>query len=401
MNRLLFACLTLSLLTLATAQADSPPIYYGRWGATGTGPGQFRGAHGVAVDPWGDVYAPDYNNHRIQKFDALGTFIMTWGSQGTDTSHFEGPWAVATSKAGNIYVTELIGNRVQEFTRNGLYIRKWGSLGTGVGQFQMPSGIAISANGAVYVSERQNNRIQEFDLNGNFIRAWGSAGFNDGQFNQPLDVAVGLDGSVYVADVFNTRIQKFDSTGTFVAKWDWSAIGYPNGIAVDPQGNLLVTDAINARVVKLDPANGNVLTTFGSSGNAPGQFMSIEKVAASPSGFIYVSDSELNFISLFAPVGVSAPPSAANPGGFFLFGSVPNPVRGAGKIRFDLSTPAPVTVGIYDISGRLVRLVCENVMETAGPHELPWDAHGLAAGIYQVLVRSGSFSSAKKVIVLE
>ena len=38
---------------------------------------------GVAVDPEGSVFVADYYNHRIQKFDSEGSFVMTWGSEGS------------------------------------------------------------------------------------------------------------------------------------------------------------------------------------------------------------------------------------------------------------------------------------------------------------------------------
>jgi len=397
MNRLLLAG-TLALLACSTAQADTPPTYYGRWGAMGSDNGQFATPRGIGVNPWGDVYVADYNNQRVQRFTALGAFDTAWGSFGSDTSQFIGPWDIAISKTGNVYVAEGAQQRVQEFTKDGVFVRVWGTGGTAIGQFSTPTGIAIGPNGGVYVTERANNRVQEFDLNGGFIRSWGSQGSGDGQFIVPRGITVGNDGAVYVCDWFNDRIQKFDSTGAFLSKWDWSLIGTPNDIATDPQGNLLVTDQANHRVVKLD-TSGNVLTTFGSSGNGPGQFDTPENVAVSPYGFIYVSDSALNLVSLFAPAGVSAPPN--RPGGFAVLGSIPNPARGAGKIRFELPAAASVTAGIYDVSGRLVRPLCENLLQSAGTHDLSWDGRGLAAGIYHVVVQSGSFSSAKKIVVLE
>jgi len=401
MRRALALLTTISWMACAVARADTPPVYYGRWGGMGTADGQFNVPRGIGVDPWGPVFVADYNNQRVQKFEPLGSFVTAWGSFGSDTSQFNGVWDIAFSKAGNLYVVEGGQSRLQEFTRNGFFIRQWGGFGTGIGQFQTPTGIAIGPNLGVYVCERVGNRIQEFDLNGGFIRSWGSQGLGDGQFLAPRGIAVGLDGSVYVADWFNDRIQKFDSTGAFVAKWDWSSIGTPNYIAVDPQGNLLVTNPPGHNVVKLD-TNGNVLTSFGSSGNAPGQFDTPEKVAVSAAGFIYVSDSVLNFVSLFVPATVDA---ARSPGEFAVYGSVPQPMTSQADIGFALPHAAPVTVGIYDITGRLVRELCRDRCESAGEHEVAWDRsddHGrrVPAGVYQVLVRSGSFARANKVTVL-
>ena len=48
------------------------------WGEPGTGPGQFRLPHGIAIDRRGTVYVADRENSRIQLFDAAGTYLREW-----------------------------------------------------------------------------------------------------------------------------------------------------------------------------------------------------------------------------------------------------------------------------------------------------------------------------------
>lgn len=407
MSRLLALSVFLSCILCGVALAASPPTYVGRWGGAGTSTGQFMNEHGVAVGAYGQVYVADYNNHRVQEFETLGSsFLGAWGTFGSDTSQFQLPFAIAVSKAGNVYVTDIGLNRVQEFTKDGIYVRQWGSSGTAPGQFQSPNGITIGPNGGIYISERIGNRIQEFDANGGFIRTVGSSGSGDGQYNVPLDVAAGLDGSLYVSDWLNDRIIRFDSTGTFVSNWDFSGLGSPNGMAIDHDGNVLVIDTSNHHVVVLDHTTGLLLTVFGSAGSGPGQFDSPEKIGVAPSGYIYVSDSATDFVSIFVPSSVDAGPPAPGGTGFAVEGSIPDPLTGAGEIRFDLPEPAPVTIDIYDVSGHLVRQVCRDAAEGAGTHEVPWNGRDdsdrrVAPGIYYAEVRSASFAGSKKVVVVE
>lgn len=67
-------------VTSATlALAEQPPSFVKAWGSFGSGPGQFFLPSGIAVGPTGDVYVCDSGNHRIQKFDNDGNFLLQWG----------------------------------------------------------------------------------------------------------------------------------------------------------------------------------------------------------------------------------------------------------------------------------------------------------------------------------
>ncbi len=71
-----------------------------------TGDVQFMEPSGVAVDSSGKVYVADKRNHRIQKFDSIGTYITQWGSYGSGDGQFWKPDGVAVGSSGNVYVAD-------------------------------------------------------------------------------------------------------------------------------------------------------------------------------------------------------------------------------------------------------------------------------------------------------
>lgn len=89
----------------------------------------------------------------------------------------------------------------------------------------------------------------------------------------------------------------------------------------------------------------------------------------------------------------------------FLFASRPNPFHSTATIRFALAQRGHVDIGIYDVSGRLVRNVVSGTMD-AGENSVVWDGTDNAGarvggGVYwmQMSTQDG-FSSGKKMVVL-
>ncbi len=281
-------CADVSMGVPASAGHANEPRLLAQWGTHGSGPGQFDGPMGMAINAMGDVYVTDEGSNRVQKFtagggflaqwgtfgfaegqftyvgrvavDALGSvyvcdpnlliqkfsengaFIIKWGKIGAGDGEFDGPSAIAVDAYGSVYVVDRYHCRVQKFTSTGGFVGKWGTRGAGDGQFMNPAAIAVAPSGHVYVVDPGNSRVQEFGPDGDFIRKWGSLGKGDGQFAGPMGVAVDRSGSVYVADTNNNRVQVFTADGRFVTKWVVTGSGYTSDLAVDASGNVYVMD---------------------------------------------------------------------------------------------------------------------------------------------------------------
>jgi len=88
------------------------------------------------------------------------------------------------------------------------------------------------------------------------------------------------------------------------------------------------------------------------------------------------------------------------PSGFALLGCYPNPFNPETTIRFALPEASRVSLGIYDLSGRLVATLM-NGFRTAGTHEVTFDASKLASGIYLYRLQAGEYVAAGKMVLMK
>ncbi len=78
----------------------------------------------------------------------------------------------------------------------------------------------------------------------------------------------------------------------------------------------------------------------------------------------------------------------------------PNPFNPATTFRFALPVQTQVELVVYDLNGRLVgRLI--NEVRPAGYHEVRWDARALSSGTYFVHMKTSGFSKIQKVMLLK
>lgn len=87
-----------------------------------------------------------------------------------------------------------------------------------------------------------------------------------------------------------------------------------------------------------------------------------------------------------------------------LAGNAPNPFSGETTIEFTLPEQTPVTVAVYDLMGRKVATLVDEV-RSAGTHAVGWDGQSaegkdLASGVYLMRMQAGGQSSTKRVTIV-
>jgi sugar lactone lactonase YvrE len=310
---------------VATVDANRPPAGLFDAGGAGAGRGQFNLPRGIARDAQGNFYVADTQNLRIEKFDPAGAFVTLFGGNGNGPGQFAplrpdaqgtGPGGVAVDAAGNVYVADTWNHRIQKFDAGGKFLLQWGSFvdlsdpnganaanaNTG---FYGPRGVAIGPDGNVYVTDTGNKRVLIFDKDGAYQREI-SSGMSPtrkapdypftqpGELNEPIGIAVDRDGNVYVADTNNRRIQKFTAAGAPAAQWPVPAGSWEPGpylepfLALDGAGNLYATAPTSHSVLKFSPT-GALLGQKTAQGDATLQLPT--GLTVDDKGTVYVVDT--------------------------------------------------------------------------------------------------------------
>jgi hypothetical protein len=232
---------------------------------TGGLKGEMNQPSGVAVDQVdGWVYVWDRQNHRIQKFDLDGSFILTFGRNVNQTTAGD----VCTQASGDVCKAGITTPTGAAGVLNG---------GTGTPKLDVSP-----VDGHVLVTDAANRRINDFQPDGTFVRAWGwdvipatgvgdlgatfeictaastckqaltTAGTDNGRFgsNHPQYVAVDSSGIVYASDSnVNGRVLRFDSTqATAAALLETPIAAVPDGGPLLGGANVSATASLSLEI---------------------------------------------------------------------------------------------------------------------------------------------------------
>jgi imidazolonepropionase-like amidohydrolase/streptogramin lyase len=174
----------------------------GQKGVRGTGQDTFSGPTDVLVTPTGDIFVTDGQfGSRIVHFANDGTFKNAWGTNGSGPGQFKLPHAIAMDSAGRLFVADRDNSRIEIFDQRGTFLAEWT-------QFGQPSGLFIGKDDTLYVAaigEKAGLVI-------------GSAKTGEAHQQLPIPakalngahlVSADASGNVYVADLLGGDVKKF------------------------------------------------------------------------------------------------------------------------------------------------------------------------------------------------
>ena len=85
---------------------------------------------------------------------------------------------------------------------------------------------------------------------------------------------------------------------------------------------------------------------------------------------------------------------------YMLLNTYPNPFNETSTVNFSLPGNADISLAVYDITGREVRVLQSGYM-SAGSHSFQLDAHGMTSGVYFVKLDADRQTITQKIILLK
>ncbi|MCX6268380.1 MAG: PKD domain-containing protein [Bacteroidetes bacterium] len=203
------------------------------------------------------------------------------------------PVRMAIDQMDNIYVTDACNKNIKKYNASGSYL---GSIVTG----NSPISIAINDANQIIIGDGVTGKIFKINPDGTSTELYAGTVF-------PSSMVFCADGLLYISDSRLQRIIVLDLSGKVIRTIGAGTLTCPTGITYDKKNNRILVAEHGGIGTGFSPVvkvgiyglTGNLISNFGSNGNADGKFYRIQGLAVGRCGEIYVPEPYQGNISVF------------------------------------------------------------------------------------------------------
>ena len=126
-NRLIVSSYHTSKIVEYTVSGNNLTYVNGAGGGQSSANGKFNRAMDAVYDSSGNIYATDFNNHRIQKFNSSLVYQAKYGSFSRN-SPFYNPYGISVDSSDNIYVGDWRNHSIRKFNTSLALTESFGGI---------------------------------------------------------------------------------------------------------------------------------------------------------------------------------------------------------------------------------------------------------------------------------
>jgi hypothetical protein len=315
------------------------------------------------------ILVADQISDAVQRYDTNGLYVGIFApAGGVNPAIIDNMRGIAYKPDNHLLATVASGvsaNTIQEFDTAGVHV------GTFISSISSPFCILYRSSDILITSSSGTNRISKFDFSGAYISSF----YTGSDFAFPQQ-AIELENGYVIVAAFSpaasSGVVVLDSAGNFIRRMN--ALTGIRGVYLLGNGNYLVTNSTG--VHEIDSLSGALIRTVVTGAN----FQYIDK---------YVPDKVLNIGN-----------NTLNSLDYKLYENFPNPFNPSTVIRFSISKSENVMLNVYDVSGRKIKTLL-NEVRSPGIHGVTFNAEGLPSGIYFYEIEAGNYKESRKMILLK